>query len=535
MKRNAFFQLVHKEDGVYLKAYPAAEGGMPLQTQDILNYLDQKKYLEINAAEIREFAENPEKQEHELLRVASGKILPENEYAVITIDPKGYMAKIRLYPPSSEGKRLSVENICDLLAQRGIQHGIIKKNIELLWKARLYCTDILVAKATMPVQGKNAVITYHFDVDKTNKPMMAEDGTVDFHKLDMIERVQEGQKLATLEPAVPGTVGTDVLGRSIQPGKVNHLVLKHGKNIHLSEDKLEMYSEVSGNVTLVEGTVFVSDVYEVPTDVGPSTGDIHYEGSVEIKGSVLSGYSVEAAGDITVNGAVEGAFLKAGGKIVLKRGIQGMGKGTMEAEGDIISNFIESSIVKSGGKIITDAILHSQAEAKEEIQVQGKRGLIAGGNVRSTLMIEARTAGSTMGTQTELEVGLDPSLMDRYHAIEKNMEKLSEERDKLLQNLQILQKRLKMTGKLEGEKMLMLKLNTDRIKEIGEEMEKQTEEYESLDEQLEKSDGAGKIVIYDTAYPGVKLTISNVITYIHAETKHSAFVREGADIRVRGI
>ena len=39
MKRNAFFQLIHKEDGTYLKAYPAVDGGMPLKSDDILTYL----------------------------------------------------------------------------------------------------------------------------------------------------------------------------------------------------------------------------------------------------------------------------------------------------------------------------------------------------------------------------------------------------------------------------------------------------------------------------------------------------------------
>ena len=44
---------------------------------------------------------------------------------------------------------------------------------------------------------------------------------------------------------------------------------------------------------------------------------------------MLTGYTVKAAGDITVNGAVEGATLISGGKIVIKRGMQGMEKGVM--------------------------------------------------------------------------------------------------------------------------------------------------------------------------------------------------------------
>ncbi len=535
MKRNAFFQLVHRSDGVYLKSYPAVNGGRPLKNDDILTYLTKKQYNEIDLSLIKEFIDAAAKEANAYVKIDDGTRLPENEYALITTSSDRYMAKLRLYPPSNEGKRISKKDLLDLINQNGIKYGIIEKNIEIALKGRLYCTDILIAKAQPPVQGRNASIEYFFDADKTSTPHMSEDGSVDFHKLDMIERVKEGQLLARLVPEERGTDGTDVLGMPLNPAKVTHLSLKHGKNIHLSDDKLEMYSDVSGNVTLVDDTVFVSNVYEVPADVGPSTGDIDYDGSVEVKGNVLTGYTVKATGDITVNGAVEGAVLAAGGKIVLKRGIQGMGKGNMQAKGDIISNFIESSKVTSGGRIITDAIMHSDVVSQDNVQVHGKRGLIAGGKIRSATRIETKTAGSSMGTQTDLEVGVDPTMVDRYHAIEKDIELLSGEKEKIMQNLQVLQKRLKTKGKLDDDKMKILKANTERIKEIDAQIESGTQEYESLGAELEKNSGAGKIIVEDIAYPGVKLTISNVVTYIHTETQHSAFVREGADIRIKGI
>lgn len=536
MKRNAYFRIIHEKDGMYLESFPAVDGGATLKVEDILSYLELKKFQNVDAISVKEFVDAALETEHaRLLISAKADRLPENETAVVTIDSGLRMAKVRLYPPSSEGKRLALEDLFSIIEQNGVHHGVLKRNVQLLWKAQLYCTDILIAKATLPVQGNHATVEYLFDVEKTNTPAVLEDGSVDFHKLDMIERVKEGQLLARLTPAIQGVPGTDVAGNVIQPAKVKKRVLKHGKHIHLSEDGLEMFSEVSGNVTLVNDTVFVSDVYEVPADVGPSTGDIDYDGSVEIKGNVLSGYTVKASGDITVNGAVEGALLKAGGKIVLKRGIQGMSKGEMDAEGDIISNFIESSTVRSRGKIITDAIMHSQVEAQGEVMVNGKRGLIAGGRVRSAYMITTKTAGSTMGTQTELEVGIDPTLLDRYHVIEREMEKLSTERDGLLQNIQVLKKRLQTTGTLDEDKRKMLKSSADRIQEIGEEMARLTEEYEMLEEKLESTEGAGKIIVSDVAYPEVKITISNVSSFIHTKTQHSAFVREGADIRIRGI
>ena len=415
MKRNAFFQLIQKDDGMYLKAYPEVDGGEKLSVEDVLNYLDKKNLKDVDSGIVKYFVEDANSGKKDVLvKVLEGKQIPEKEFGLVSIDKKGYLAKIRLYPPSDKGARLSTSELKNLIEQNGVKYGIIEKNIEIALKARLYCMDILVAKAKLPVNGSDAEIVYSFNAEKTLKPTMSEDGSVDFHKLDMIESVKEGQLLATLIPIDYGEPGKDVYGNMIRPKKVRNKRLRHGKNIHLSDDKLQMYSDVSGNVTLVNDMVFVTDTYTIEGDVGPSTGDIDYDGAVEVKGNVITGYTVKATGDITVNGAVEGAMLISEGKIVLKRGMQGMGKGVMEAKGDVISNFIESATVKSGGAIYTDAIMHSNISANGDVIVNGKRGLIAGGSVKTTTKIETKVAGSTMGTQTELEVGFDTTLGERY-------------------------------------------------------------------------------------------------------------------------
>ena len=236
MKRNAFFQLLHKEDGTYLKSYPAVEGGMEISVEDIVEYLDIKKITDYNIEVLKDFVHLASEQKNVEIKLISQKILAENETVTVTIDPKKLLAKIRIYPPSNNGKRLSVDDIKQILLQIGGKYGIIEKNIEIALKARLYCMDILAAKAKLPVQGKNAEIIYNFNVEKTNSPEVEEDGSVDFHKLDMIEHVKEGQLLATLVPENRGKPGIDVKGAKISPGKVKSYRLKYGKNITLSED-----------------------------------------------------------------------------------------------------------------------------------------------------------------------------------------------------------------------------------------------------------------------------------------------------------
>jgi len=534
MKRNAFFQLIQKDDGMYLKAYPEVDGGEKLSVEDVLNYLDKKNLRDVDSGIVKYFVEDANSGKKDVLvKVLEGKQIPEKEFGLVSIDKKGYIAKIRLYPPSDKGARLSTSELKNLIEQNGVKYGIIEKNIEIALKARLYCMDILVAKAKLPVNGSDAEIVYSFNAEKTLKPTMSEDGSVDFHKLDMIESVREGQLLATLIPIDYGEPGKDVYGNMIRPKKVRNKRLRHGKNIHLSDDKLQMYSDVSGNVTLVNDMVFVTDTYTIEGDVGPSTGDIDYDGAVEVKGNVITGYTVKATGDITVNGAVEGAMLISEGKIVLKRGMQGMGKGVMEAKGDVISNFIESATVKSGGAIYTDAIMHSNISANGDVIVNGKRGLIAGGSVKTTTKIETKVAGSTMGTQTELEVGFDTTLGEKYRNIEKHIDQMTDEKDSIVKNLKILQKRMQTKGKLEPEKMKLIKEGTERIKVIDQTIEEETEEYERIDEEMQRTSDGGKVRVENIAYPGVKIVISNISTFVHTETHRCTFIREGADIRVK--
>ena len=63
----------------------------------------------------------------------------------------------------------------------------------------------------------------------------------------------------------------------------------------------------------------------------------------------------------------------------------------------------------------------------------------------------------------------------------------------------------------------------------------QEPDFTELEEEIESTQNGGRIVISEVAYPGVKMTIANVSSFIHNETKHSAFVRDGAEIRIRAI
>lgn len=526
--KNGFFQLLHKEDGTYIKVFPAMNGGKELQIDEIIKYLQYKKILEFDLCELNQILAKAKAPIE--YRVTEESIFPENELLKITVSMDRTKVLGRFYPPSSKGKLIDKNEILSDLEHKGIKYGISEKNIDAYLKGRQFCTNVLLAQAMLPRHGTDAVIKYHFNLDVTAKPTINEDGSVDFHQLDNISGVKEGDLLATLQPADMGTPGIDVYGGAIKPKKVIVKHLKHGRNIHLSEDGTKMYADVSGHVSLADEKVFVSNTYEVPADVGPATGDIKYDGNIVIKGNVITGYKVEATGDIVVYGVVEGATLIAEGQIILKRGIQGRDKGILRANSGIVTKFIESSEVYSDGMVTTDAILHSTVIAKGDIVVTGKRGLVTGGTIKSETMISLKTAGSTMGTRTNLVVGIDPALADEFKKLEKNTIEMNLELEKVEQIINIYKKKLMSGEKLKEDKLRHLKECTQKSAMLHAELKKTEERVEEIREEAEKKD-SGKIRVQNIIYPGCKLEINNVIYYVRGEMHFCQFIKDKADVK----
>ena len=174
--------------------------------------------------------------------------------AKIRISDDKMMAFIRFYPPSKNGDYMSEQDILNELTKAKVIYGISPKVLKACLMAKQYCRDIPIAKGKAVVPGKNARIVYQFNTTPTAKPKLLEDGSVDFHELNLFTSVKEGDLLAELIPESEGEPGKDIFGNVVYPSKVQRAVLKFGRNIQLSEDKTKLYSEVNGDVKL-EGEI----------------------------------------------------------------------------------------------------------------------------------------------------------------------------------------------------------------------------------------------------------------------------------------
>ncbi len=532
MGKNAYFQIVQKTNRTFLKVFPASQDGEMFEIDEVMRYLDRIHFPDYDSVALSQYLKRADFQVE--FRLLDQEILAENERCIIDLRDEGVSAVARFYPPSTNGKKMTREDILSDLKLEGIVHGIREDVVDEFIKAPEYCRDYVLAEATPPVQGHDAVVEYHFDINATAKPKLNEDGSVDFHQLGNIKPVQVGEKLATLTPADFGTPGVSVTGKSLPPNKVAVKRLRHGRNITMSDDGCELYSQVAGHVTLVDDLVMVSNIYDVPANVDASTGDIEYKGTVNVVGNVNTGYAIRADGDIIVNGVVEGADLTAGGNIVLKRGMQGMSRGTLAAEGNITAKFIENSQIKCKGTLMCDAVLHSDVECEGEVSVLGKKGLINGGHIRSYANISATQIGSAMGTSTIVEVMSDIDMVKLLNETEEKTEEACAALKKMDGVLHSIKKCVRTGKGLSPKQKEYLKTASASKPKIQKKIETMQAQCETLRKSL-KANTNVSIRVEGVVNSGVQIVIKDVSKIMSDRVSKCKFVREGADIKSIGI
>jgi len=418
--RNGYFQLVNTPGGFGIKLFPPLDGGEDIRMIELIHYLDEQG-LNYDLSSLRRAVEEKREQ---VCFLGPGECPAVDEKYTLDVSGDFMSASMRFFAPSETGKRLTFNDIINDLRFKNVVSGVQMSVLQDHFMSEdFFCMDLVVAKGKEPKHGEDDRIEYYFNTDIQAKPEMKEDGTVDYFNLNMINHCKAGDVLARIIRAEAGERGMNIQGKPIMPREQKRRVLKHGKNIQLSEDGLSISSMVDGHVMLVDNDVFVSDVYTVE-NVDTSTGNIEYSGSVQINGNVASNYVVSASGNVIINGVVEGAQITAGGNIIIARGVNGMGKGVLKAGGNVVAKFIENATVEAKGYVNAGSILHSNVNAGTEIEVEGKRGFITGGHVQAGNQITVKTLGAPMGASTVVEVGVDPKIKIAYTQLQKEVTEL---------------------------------------------------------------------------------------------------------------
>ncbi len=438
---------------------------------------------------------------------------------------------------------ISVNDVLYKLYEYGVEKGINEKLIAKLLGAGQPVRNAVVAKGKPVVNGKDGTVKVLIDLDKSAKPVITEEGSVDFRNINLIKIVDQDQLLAVKEPPTPGEDGYTVTGRTIEARPGEDVPLPRGKNTYLAEDGLQLFASMIGNV-FIEGDVLnVENVYVVKANVDFSTGNISYPGDVVINGDVKADFSVHTEGSIVVRGTVEAAELvSTGGNVEVKKGIIGTQqekKAKIVAGKTVKALFIQEAIVSAGKDVVVGSyILNSVIHAEKDVIALRDRGMIAGSTVFSGSCIRAKNIGSVSDTKTQIKVGKIAKGDVEFKAkqLDEELEVFVDEEKQLrkrMEFLELLKKRLPQFPAEKEKELVGVIAKTKQLEKIKEEVIAEKKDFEA--KFIDQFGVERKIYVLQTLWPGVLVGINEQVRKIESRQRRIVVTLDDDQIEMKRL
>ena len=484
------------------------EEGLPMEQYASLMYTEKEMAIKRN--ELAEAFTQESSSDTEFIK----KLGDSTEQLDISIElSKDEMKAILVF--NTNNKKIDKDTLYLHLFKAGIIYGVNEEAVNMITKGICKDNQLVIANGTPPEIGEDGRYEFFFRTDVTKKPIIQEDGTVDYRNIDWMENVAKDQKIAYYHEATDGKEGRTVTGKALPTKRGKELRMLAGKGFELLPDKKTYVSAKSGKIEFVDDKIMITDLLELE-DVTISTGDIHFDGSVHVKGNVGKGVHIKAEKDIVVDGFVEGAILDAHGDIVLKKGCNASGSGQISCSGDLMAKFLEGAIIYSQGTVKINYCMNCDIHAEKAIEVNG---MIAGGTSYAGGGITAGDIGNYTGLKTTVQAGkndkfykMEAQLNGKIHGVEEELKMLQ----RTFEDFQRFPVEIRNTHPV------YLKLE-DSIYNKKTEHEKLLEQKMSMEKQKELFDEA-VIVIRKTLYEGTYVEI-NGATW-HAKEHNRVTLKE---------
>ncbi len=334
--------------------------------------------------------------------------------------------------PTKFGKIPSYQDIEEYLLANKILAGLGQKKIEedlmRINPEEKKLTKLLVAKGKEPVTGHDEYFIPIINIDKKAGEILS-DGRINYKEVGSIIQVTKHQELLKRVPAVKPENGYNIYGDKVVAETEIANGLKKGANIVQSGNDENIFCSAIDGCVVVENKIFsVLPIAVINGDVNYETGNIDFNGSVHIHGSVIAGFNVKATGDIIVEKTVEDATIQADGDITVKMGVVGKEAVKIIAGGNLNAKYLLNAKVETGGDIIVeDSIINCYVFSNNMISVVAKSGKIIGGEVTALHEIVVKVSGAPNETETVLKVGRNIFIERKLRDLKKEIARVKDE------------------------------------------------------------------------------------------------------------
>ncbi|WP_042475322.1 FapA family protein [Bacillus ndiopicus] len=518
---NDFFEMTEQNGKVFIRTI---KSGFPLKDFDTILRLHPRVKL-TNFAVLKNVltAENNNTTE-------IGIWLPSIE---IEVARDNMSASLFIYETVEELRQNSdrfVEEIERLLQQKRIVHGIQPIQIDEIVPAKAY----LIAQGTPPIKGEDAKVTY-LEIPE-RKPIIKEDGKADYYEMNFIFEIHEDSWLGEKTPAQVGIDGSTIFGEVVAaaPGKDVSLKYDRKSAYEVEEDgKIVLRSKYAGALGQVQGQLTISHHLPINGDVGVETGNIDFQGSLTIRGTVQSGFSVIAKGDISIDSSegISGAKLirSLEGDIYIRGGVFGLGETEIEAAGNIYIKHVNEANLRANGDIHIGFYALGSNLSANSIFLDERKGKIIGGTATAKDLIVSAISGNRLERRTELIINTF-NKKELQAIIQEKAKLLKNEQDDLIKYETQLKKILSSQSTLNSQQSAVVEQVKQKIVSLRKYVA-------SLDNEIKVSindlHNAGKeeIKITKEAYPGTYIQIGKKSSLLTKMT-NGTFLLESGELNV---
>ncbi|WP_054691847.1 FapA family protein [Syntrophomonas palmitatica] len=398
--------------------------------------------------------------------------------------------------------KLDINDVMQELDKMGVKFGIneeaIKESISNPG------SKVLVAQGRPPNPGRDAIIKYNYKEPDT-KPVMTEDGRVDYYQLGFISAIRAGEAVGERIPATPGEPGMNIMGEEIpaKPGK--HADFKTGKGVLVIDD--QAVAEYDGALSWLNNRIYVTKMLVIKGDVDFSVGNLNFMGKIMIGGNVKEGFRVEADDDIEIRGMIDNAQVTSRrGSVFIHKGVIGRGNAVITAGKNIEARFAQNIVAEAGQNIIVNEyVLRCDLKAGDSVLIHGRKGRILGNN-----SIYARTRIKASRVQNCLALDLKVEGIDRrdFYQRVRDLNDAIAKKETDLQNISDLIRKYR-TDLDNRDNIERLQKKLPEFLQLSEEYDTLVVERNYLVSILKNTRGEGMIQIDGGLEPGMNFTIKS--------------------------
>lgn len=504
-----------------------------VDSDSILRVLGGKEYanyvvLEEGIDELVKKSRQPPGDSVEVVQVKVAQCLDAT--AAISVDDAGMEAVLTI-TAASTGKAISREDVASIMEKTGISFGIKEARIEaLINAARIADQGTLVSDIItfgQPcVNGTDTEFKPLIGAPDRSQQTNSEGVTkLNWRDRGDIMTVGPDDKLMCRVAPTRGEDGVTVCGETVEATPGLDIAFELGDGVKISSDDPSiLVATTTGQPIVIPNGMMVEPILRLQ-HVDMASGNIVFDGTVVVEGSVKEGMEVEATGDIVVGDMVESAILKAGRNIAVNNGIIGHQSskhadrhgnydysflGTkMHAKCAIDAGFVQFAELKAEQDIcVQKVLLHSLVSSNASVIVGGERasdGKLIGGEIQALGRVEANDLGSDAFIKTLIRFPADTIAL---HTKEEQLIKEKQSKVQIVERLEQLRSRHVYATKT-PQTLATIERITATMEQVNSEVESLEEEHDKIRAERKQLKQASRVVVHKALYPRIRITIAN--------------------------